>query len=397
VEVLELRGSADAGERGGIIALNSFLYTLAVFFDKLSTHFSKEKNIFTARYARLHEIAEITLHKLHISKKVTGILLAIGHYEQVLCVRPTREQKELGNMLVIAKTRSGKGLHIGTNLLRWPFPTITNDIKDEFWPLTAAWREKELDGKAHKFDPRGYGSKFDPLEGLTSDFDLRSAATTLLHRPNEGKNAIFTERAITMLVQIFHAARLEDERPLPFTYKILNEGLNGVATILKIISEKHNFYPNLATKFLDMQYDMANFKSNFLNDCFSTMKARIDNILTKESVRCFTGSDFTAKDIITSGEHPISVYLYWPEKHLLTLSPLIQLVWNSLLDGMIDYYDSVRGKGCSPVLAFLDEIFSDWYAAITKILDNSLWERYIAISICAINFSIKSRIWGGSG
>jgi hypothetical protein len=39
-----------------------------------------------------------------------------------------------------------------------------------------------------------------------------------------------------MLTQIFHAAKLEKQRALPFTYKILNEGIYGTATILKIIS-----------------------------------------------------------------------------------------------------------------------------------------------------------------
>jgi type IV secretory pathway TraG/TraD family ATPase VirD4 len=79
-------------------------------------------------------------------------------------------------------------------------------------------------------------------------------------------------------------------------------------------------------------------------------------ILTKESVRCFTGSDFTAKDIITSGEHPLSVYLCWPEQHLLSLAPLIQLVWDSLFNGTVAYYDDKRGVGCFRVLAVLDEI-----------------------------------------
>ena len=62
-----------------------------------------------------------------------------------------------------------------------------------------------------------------------------------------------------MLTQIFHAAKLESQRPLPFAYKILNEGLYGTATILKIISDKHNVYPHLATKFLDISYEQADF------------------------------------------------------------------------------------------------------------------------------------------
>src|SRR5512132_3053677 len=198
----------------------------------------------------------------------------------------------------------------------------------EFWDQTAGWRERGLNGRSFMFDPRGLGHKFDPFEGKTTDSDLRSAATILLHRPHEGQNAVFTERAITMLTQIFHAAKLENQRPLPFTYKILNEGLYGTATILEIISDKHKFYPHLATKFLDVSYEQADFDSKFLQDCYSTMTARINNILTKETVRCFTGSDFTGKDIITSGDHPASLYLCWPERDLLTLGPLIELVWD---------------------------------------------------------------------
>ena len=83
----------------------------------------------------------------------------------------------------------------------------------------------------------------------------------------------------------------------------------------------------------------------------------MNRILTKESVRCFTGSDFTPRDIITTGEHPISVYLHWPEKDLLSLSPFIQLMWDSLINGMIDAYDTLKGEGCYPVLVVLDEIF----------------------------------------
>ena len=98
----------------------------------------------------------------------------------------------------------------------------------------------------------------------------------------------------------------------------------------------------------------------------------------KQSVRCFTGSDFSAKDIMTSGEHPMSVYLCWPEKHVTALSPLIELVWNSLLDGMIDYYDSVRGKGCFPVLAFLDEIFRTGLSKLPK----------FATTVCGRNISL---------
>jgi type IV secretory pathway TraG/TraD family ATPase VirD4 len=242
-------------------------YAIAVFFSRLAKFFSSHKSLYTARWAFLHELAKIVIPAPFISKKMAGILLAVGKFDHILCVLPTKKQHELTNVLILGDTRSGKGLNIGTNLLRWSFPLVMNDIKEEGWRLAAGFRQKGLGGKSLKFDPRGYGAKFDPLAGMKTDADFRSAATILLQRPNEGENAIFTERAITMLVQIFTAAWLEGYRALPFTYLVLNEGIAGVAKILQQITEKHHYYPNLATKFLDMTYEKAvrdDFSGRFL-------------------------------------------------------------------------------------------------------------------------------------
>ena len=354
------------------------LWRVSIFFSRIGEFFSSQKHLFSARYAFLHELVSMSIHTGDITKKMPAIFLAVSKFDRVLCVRPRDTQKELANVLLEGKTRIGKGLNIETNCLTWPYPLIANDIKEELWWATAGFREKGLGGKSYKFDPRGNGARHDPLEGKYTEFELQSAATILLYRSNEGENQIFTDSAIIMLTQIFIAARLEKQRPLPFTYKMMNEGLYGVATILEIISEKYHYYPNLATKFLDISYDKADFNSKFLRDCWSTLTRRMNRILTKESVRCFTGSDFTAKDIITSGKHPLSVYLCWPEEHLLTLAPLIQLVWDSLLNGMIAYYTSVRGRGCYRVLAILDEIFR---TGMPKLPD-------YATTVCGKNISL---------
>lgn len=337
--------------------MSNLLYELRLLWSKLQEYFSYEKYLHTARKTLLHEIDEISVFTHWMTRKIPAIYLGVAKYGRVLCVRPRTLQKELGHVLFLGKTRIGKGLAIETNSFTWPYPYIANDIKRELWNRTAAFREKGLGGKSCIFNPEKGEGRFDPLEGKDTDFELQSAAHTLLYRGNEGKNQIFTDTAITMLQQIFIAARLERQRPLPFTYKIINEGFFGAATILKIITERYNYYPNLVVKFLDSDYDKANFNSEFLKNCWSTLTRRLSRILTKESVRCFMGSDFTPKDIITSGKNPISVYLCWPEQHIDTLAPLIQLVWNSLLMGMVGHYDATRGKGCARVLAVLDEIF----------------------------------------
>src|SRR2546429_390108 len=89
----------------------------------------------------------------------------------------------------------------------------------------------------------------------------------------------------------------------------MSEGFVGAATILEIISRKHNVYPNLATVFLDVDFAHADFQDRYLRSSWGTVTRRMRRLLTKESVRCFTGSDFTAKDIITS-KTPITVYFH---------------------------------------------------------------------------------------
>jgi type IV secretion system protein VirD4 len=248
-------------------------------------------------------------------------------------------------------------LCIETNILTWPYSLIINDVKGDLYDRTTGFRKTI--GKVFVFDPRGKGNPFDPLEGRLTDSDLQSAATTLLYRGNEGENAIFTDSAITMLTQIFHAARLEGERLLPFTQKMIYQGLRSTATDLQTISLKHNVYPNLATRFLDEEYSEESIKDivkdKCLRSCWTTLTRRINRVLTQESVRCFNGSAFSGKDIITS-KTPITVYLRWPERDILALSPLVHLVGNSLMDEMIDTFDDRKGVGCYPVGVFLDEI-----------------------------------------
>jgi type IV secretion system protein VirD4 len=287
-------------------------------------------------------------------------------------------------------------LAIESNLLNWEFPAIVNDIKRELSRRTAGFREKGLGGINYFFDPTGRGNKFDPLEGMRTDSELQSAATILLHRPNERENQIFTDRAITMLTQIFHAGLLEEQRLLPFTQKIIFEGLYGAAAILEIISRQHNVYPNLATRFLDVDFRHADFKDKFLLDCWGTMSNRMNRLLTRESVRCFTGSDFTPRDIITS-EKPITVYLCWPEKDLLSLSPLVHLVWTSLMDGMLSAYDDVQeGRlkaTCYPVLAVLDEIGRTGFPNLPE-YSTTVAGRNISLLIAVQSISQLDAIYG---
>lgn len=175
-----------------------------------------------------------------------------------------------------------------------------------------------------------------------------SLATHLLFKPNEGEGAIFTQRATVMLTQLFLAARAEGLSPLPYVRHIIRSGLAEAAERLNALSSE------LATQFLDVSFSQANFSDRFLLSAWGTLSARMRPLLTETVVRCFAGADFSAQELMCKAS-PITVYLRWPERDLLALSPLVRLLWGSLIDELITTYDKAAGKHCRPVLLLIDE------------------------------------------
>jgi hypothetical protein len=159
---------------------------------------------------------------------------------------------------------------------------------------------------------------------------------------------LFTQRATVMLTQLFLAAREEGASPLPYVRQIIRTGLLAAAARLEAIS------PELATQFLDVEFAEANFSDRFLLSAWGTLSARMRPLLTETVVRSLAGADFSARELMC-GPRPTTVYLRWPERDLLALSPLVRLLWGSLIDELITTYDAAQGKECRPVLLLIDE------------------------------------------
>ena len=197
-------------------------------------------------------------------------------------------------------------------------------------------------------DATAVGHRYDPLLGKHTEDELLSAATHLLFKPNEGDGVIFTQRATVMLTQLLLAARAEGQPPLPYVRHCIRSGLAQAAARL------HTVQPELATQFLDVAYTQANLTDRFLLSSWGTLSARMRPLLTETVVRCFTGSDFTARELMCAPQ-PVTVYLRWTERDLLALSPLVRLLWGSLIDELTTTYDAVQGRNCQPVLLLIDE------------------------------------------
>lgn len=296
-----------------------------------------------ARFATFDEKGSI----LTSTPPPLGLLLGVNRFKQFYHVRPQSTRRELGNMLVVAPTRGGKGLLAVSQLLTWQHSVIVNDIKGDLFHQTAGYRATL--GNVYVIDPTGYGHRYDPLQNKQTEDELFACATRLLFHADEGEGAIFTQRAIAMLTQLFLAARAENSPPLPYVRGIIRRGLQATANRLQELD------PLLAIQFLDCAYKDADFiNDRFLKSAWGTLTNRLKPLLTETVIRCFAGSDITPSELMQS-EKPITVYLRWPEQNLLALSPLVRLLWASFIDELITTYDRAEGKGCKPVLLLVDE------------------------------------------
>ena len=318
-------------------------YRLNIIQDAIAGVFGYKKELHTARFAHTSELKDLISYTFD---EENSLLIGKDRFGHVLRICPSANRRELGNVLIEAPTRGGKGLLATAQLLSWKGSVVVNDIKGDLFTHTAGYRAQFSDVVV--FDPTGVGHRYDPLSGKTSEDELLSASARLLFRPDEGSDAIFTQRATVMLTQLFLAAREEGRAPFPYVRHMIRSGLTSAAERLEAVS------PELATQFLDVAFDQANLSDRFLLSAWGTLSARMRPLLTETVIRSLAGSDFEASELMR-GPRPVTVYLRWPERDLLALSPLVRLLWGSIIDELITTYDRTEGNGCKPVLLLIDE------------------------------------------
>jgi type IV secretion system protein VirD4 len=161
-------------------------YRFITFLSYIFGHLIPHRHLHVARFARIDELKSLTTRW----PTTAGLLIGRSRFQRLLAVRSHPTRKELGNMLVVAPTRGGKGLLATSQLLSWQHSVIVNDIKGELFTQTAGYRSTL--GPVFVIDPAGVGNRYDPLAGKQTEDALLSAATNLLFKPDEGEGAIFT-------------------------------------------------------------------------------------------------------------------------------------------------------------------------------------------------------------
>ena len=156
--------------------MKRLLHTLSIVFSFLSACLLRTDHLHKARFARFYELSYLITSALQTQ---TCLLLGKHRFGAFLRIRPTQKRRELGNMLICAPTRAGKGLLAVSQLLTWKGSVIVNDIKGDLFTQTAGYR-KQL-GKVYVLDPTGIGHRYDPLRGKRTEDELLSAATHLFY------------------------------------------------------------------------------------------------------------------------------------------------------------------------------------------------------------------------
>ena len=82
-------------------------YRVVVWWSRLRAAFPSSKQLHTARFARIDELQSL-LRKDLDSKP--SLVLGRSRFKHMLCVRSQQTRRELGNVLIVAPTRGGKGL-----------------------------------------------------------------------------------------------------------------------------------------------------------------------------------------------------------------------------------------------------------------------------------------------
>jgi type IV secretion system protein VirD4 len=326
----------------GIQVIRRAIIFVSAALNRIISLISFDTALHQARFARIDELSVLFCQ----SPQGRGLLMGFHQSQHFVVVQPDKTRREIGNLLIVGPTRSGKGLLATSQLLSWKHSVVVNDIKGELYQTTAGYRSTL--GRVYVIDPTGVGHSYDPMQEKITEDELLSSASQLLYEADEGDGRIFTQRATVMLSQLMAAAKLEGLPAIPYVRSLVRSGLSACSKRLNAVS------PELATQFLDVNYQDANFTDRFLVSAWGTLTARMRPLLTESVIRCFTHSDFSPQQII-QGNVPVTVYLRWKEQDLLSLSPLVRLLWGSLISELITTYDICQGNNCQPVLLLIDE------------------------------------------
>ncbi len=274
-------------------------------------------------------------------KAIPSTALVLGRQGREWAAITPNTRGETGNLLVVGPPRSGKGLLATTQLLSWCGSAFVSDPKGELFAATAGWRSTP--GPIYVLSPRGRGDRLDPMGIRQGAGALRQAATALMGDGlDEGHGAPFTQRATTVLMTSFQAARQESLPALPYVAWCLDHGLEATAERLSALRPEWH----------ELLVGRSKEPRGFLLDSWESIRGRLGAIVDPDVVPMFGASDFHPAGLY---RQRATVYLTIPERDMEGFTGLLRLLWETFIGECLDWRDAHRNDQVQPILALVDE------------------------------------------
>ncbi|WP_027483128.1 type IV secretory system conjugative DNA transfer family protein [Deinococcus pimensis] len=332
----------------------SWLMLWAVVLAALGHAFALRREVrFRALY-EAHWASEREVSPLKVSFPLhDGVMLGFA-YGNVFGLRPGAfGQRELGHVLVCGPSRSGKGLHLTSNLLSWRHSAVVVDIKGELYRLTAGHRVA-MGQRVVVLNPTGDGHRFDPFRELSTDEAIRSVVTIILDPDADGSNAAFARRATFALFAAVKAALVLSQPVLPFVRRVTARGLEGFCRELWHVEDASvrealvDFLREDPTRF-----DWSSVAGNkYLDNTWTGMLTKLQPLFSEGILRMTSASDFRAVDLVREG---VTVYLVFQESELEYTGVAFRTVLLAMINTLIRHYDLHPDEVTLPLLFGFDE------------------------------------------
>lgn len=344
----------------GVVTGNVVMLAAAAILVVFGTWFfagrdARYRAMYTAHWATPEEIRDATVNL----NRLRGDEVMLGYaYNKPLALRAgLAGRKEVGHVLIVGPSRTGKGLHASANLLNWRGSVVTIDIKGEFYNATAGFRHQELGQDVYVLNPStgATSNQFDPFAERNSPEQLQATAEAILNPEADGSNAVFARRASFALVAMMMVAKERGFAVLPFVRECLRMGPERSLCMLEEMTNEPNAKENLVY-FLSCapsEYNWDGFANDkFANNSWVNLISKMKYLLSQGIIEMTSRSDFKATDLMRK---PTSLYMVFRESDLKYTVHSFGAVILAVIEAIIKEYDLHPDEEFVPIMFIFDE------------------------------------------
>lgn len=327
----------------------AFLFTMW-FFNGRDGRFAP---MYNAHWADRQEIKDMFV------SAPTGYEIYLGYaYGKPVALKAgLAGKKEMGHVLIVGPTRSGKGLNAMANLENFRGSIVAVDIKGEFYKNTAGYRHDELGQDVFVLNPSSGAltNHFDPFAERDTDEQLLATASAILNPSADGSNQAFGLRATFALFAITKTAKLLTKPVLPFVRDCLAMGIESCMKMLYQSTNDPAVHRNV-NYFLGTSPDLYDWEGvqgdKFLNNSWMNLVSKMTYLLSDGVVEMTSSSDFKAVDLL---KKPTSLYMVFRESDLKYTVHSFSAVILSIIESIIKHYDLHPDEPTVPIMFIFDE------------------------------------------